>query len=256
MGVDGKLLAPGSYSKYEINKGSLFCICTKTDFLSTLTAISASGKTDAIIIEATGIAETRDIEGFVLEEHFAGKFEVRANICLVDAVNYTKTAAFLRTVNAQVSQADGIVVNKADLVPAGDIDRLRPILASLNPEAPITVASNGNLYLGFIESLQHRAASGDLTQSPPADIVAVSFQSDRPADRRLFLRTIDSLGEKLLRLKGNINFSSGPEFVETVFDRTITRAVCPDLGEGTAFTAIAWKMPKDELIAAFESSWK
>ena len=39
MGVDGQLLLPGDYTKYEINKGSIFCICTKTDFLKALDSI-------------------------------------------------------------------------------------------------------------------------------------------------------------------------------------------------------------------------
>jgi G3E family GTPase len=255
MGVDGKLLIPGAYSKYEINKGSLFCICTKTDFLKTLSEIAAGGTTEAVIIEATGIAETRDIEGFVLEEHFAGRFAIKANICLVDADNYTKAAAFLRTVNAQVSQADGIVINKADLVPQGDIEKLTSIISSVNARAPVTVVSFGNVEAAFIENLTHRIASGDLTQAPPADIVAVSFQTDAPVDRKAFMNTIASLGDRLLRLKGNVNFSDGPAFVETVFDRIIEKPLCDALGPATAFTAIAWKTTKEDLISAFEKTW-
>jgi G3E family GTPase len=255
-GVDGKLLAPGSYSKYEINKGSLFCICTKTDFLKTLTAISSDGVTEAVLIEATGIAETRDIEGFVLEEHFAGRFGIKANICLVDAVNYTRTAAFLRTVSAQVSQADGIVINKADMVPPSDIEKLIPILASANSHAPMAVASKGSIDPAFIEHLSHHPLAGNLTQTPPSDIIAASFQTDSPVNRQTFMDAIASLGDRLLRLKGNVNFSDGPAFVETVFDRVIEKPLCDGLAAPTAFTAIAWKTPREDLTAAFERSWR
>lgn len=255
MGVDGKLLAPGSYSKYEINKGSLFCICTQADVLNALREIASGGRTDALLIEATGIAETRDIEGFVLEEHFEGRFEIKANICLVDAVNYTKAAAFLRTVNAQVTQADALVINKADLVPPSDIEKLRPILTSTNPHAPITVVSNGNIDPAFIERLHHHPLAGDLTQAPPSDIIAASFQTDSPADRKVFMNTIASLGDRLLRLKGNVNFADGPAFIETVFDRVVEKPLCNDLGSPTAFTAIAWKVPKEELATVFEKTW-
>jgi G3E family GTPase len=255
LGVDGKLLRPGGYSSYEINKGSLFCICTKTDFLKTLEAIASDGSTELVIIEATGIAETRDIEAFVLEEHFRGRFSIKANICLVDAVNYTKTAAFLRTVNSQIQWADGIVINKADLVPAGDIERLRAILAGISAVAPVVVADNGNIEMSFIDRLVHRTLPGALAQSPPADIIAVSLQSDLPVNRAAFLETIESLGQRLLRLKGNVAFANGPEFVETVFDRIICKPICKELGHTTAFTAIGWKTTKEELTAAFEKTW-
>jgi hypothetical protein len=52
------------------------------------------------------------------------------------------------------------------------------------------------------------------------------------------------------------NFSDGPAFVETVFDRIIEKPLCDGLGAGTAFTAIAWKLPKEELTAAFQRSWQ
>jgi G3E family GTPase len=44
VGVDGKLVEPGNYAKYEINRGSIFCICTKTDFVKYMTDISENIK--------------------------------------------------------------------------------------------------------------------------------------------------------------------------------------------------------------------
>jgi G3E family GTPase len=254
MGVDGKLLAPGSYSKYEINKGSLFCICTQADFLKALESIAADGATKAVIIEATGVAETSDIEAFVLERHFGGGFEVKANVCVVDAVNYTKTAPFLRTINAQLRQADGIIISKTDLVPAADVDRLKSIVSEVNSSVPVA-ATDGNC-AAFIEGLAHRDVSGELAQSPPADIIAVSLRTDSPVNRAAWMKTIESFGPRILRLKGNVAFESGAEFVETVFDRVIHKPACDGLGSGTAFTVIGWKATKEELSEAFENCWQ
>lgn len=256
MGVDGKLLSPGTYSKYEINKGSLFCICTQTDFLNALRSIAADGSTEAVLIEATGIAETADIEAFVLERHFDGRFEVRANVCIVDAVNYTKTAPFLRTVNAQLRQADGILISKADLVPSGDIDRLRAVISTVSPSVPIATGGNSNTNAAFIDGLAHRDMSGEPAQSPPADIIAVSIQTDSRVNRAAYMKTIESFGQKILRLKGNVAFADGAEFVETVFDRILSKPACDGLGGGTAFTVIGWKTTKEELSSAFENCWQ
>ncbi|MFP4107293.1 MAG: hypothetical protein ACLFVU_14565 [Phycisphaerae bacterium] len=47
VGVDGQLVARGNWGRYEINKGNLFCICTKTDFIQALQTIAGDRKTDA-----------------------------------------------------------------------------------------------------------------------------------------------------------------------------------------------------------------
>ena len=255
MGVDAKLLDPGSYSKYEINKGSLFCICTQADVLKALDEIAADDSIEALLIEATGVAETRDIEGFVLEKHFAGRFEIKANVCLVDVVNYTKTAPFLKTVNAQLRQADGLIITKADLVPASDVEQLGIIISAINPHVPIAVAGSEQENADFVESLKHRDISGELTESPPADIIAVSMQSDSPVNKAAFLKAIGSFGQRILRLKGNVAFDDGMEFIETVFDRVIHKSACEELGKSTAFTVIGWQTTKDELTKAFENTW-
>ena len=58
IGVDGALVEQRDLTRYEINKGSIFCICTKTDFLKALSEIVESGVHQTLLIEATGIAET------------------------------------------------------------------------------------------------------------------------------------------------------------------------------------------------------
>ena len=62
----------------------------------TLKSIAECSETDVVIIEATGIAETSDIESFLEEPAVKGMFQVTANICIVDALNFTKVAPFLR----------------------------------------------------------------------------------------------------------------------------------------------------------------
>ena len=94
LGVDGQLLQPGSYTRYEINKGSLFCICTKVDFIKALQEISRSIHPDLVLIEATGIAQTGDIEAFMSEPVVKDKFAIQANVCVVDALNFIKVVPF------------------------------------------------------------------------------------------------------------------------------------------------------------------
>lgn len=102
MGVDGALVRPGEYSKFEINSGSIFCACTQAELLKTLTTIAQELRPDYLIIEATGIAQTCDIERIMMMPTYRDAFTIMGNLCVVDAEQFIRTAAFMKTVIAQV----------------------------------------------------------------------------------------------------------------------------------------------------------
>ncbi len=252
IGIDGKLVDPGDYEKFEINKGSIFCICTKTDFLKALDGIVNEIKPDAVIIEATGIAETSDIESFVKENQFEDDLEVKANICIVDAQNFTKTAPFLKPVKNQVLWADGIIINKTDLVDENEIETLKKVLKDLNPEAKVTDAVMGNIAVDFVSSLQHKSRDKKLIEEPPEDIIAVSVKKDEKMIHDKFKQAVDYLGEKLLRLKGNIVFDDKKAYVEKAGGQYFEKPLNSEIDKNTAFTVIVWKISKEELTSLFD----
>lgn len=253
LGVDGKLVQEGDYTKYEINKGSLFCICTKTDFLKTLDELANKIKPDIVIIEATGIAETRDIEGFITEPHLKDKFKVRANICIVDAVNYTKTVPFVKAVAAQVQWADGLVINKTDLVDDTQVNTLKEVLAGSNGTAKITDSEFGRIKFDFISSLEHRSNIEGQVEEPPKDVIAVSIENDWELDKQKFESALENMGQKLLRVKGNVCFLDGVEYIEGVCDKIDFTGANSKLPEKTAFTIIVWQLGKEEVLGIFEN---
>jgi G3E family GTPase len=252
LGVDGSLVKPGDYSKYEINKGSIFCICTKTDFIKALTEITKSD-IEAVVVEATGIAETRDIQSFIQEPYLKGQFEIKANICIVDAVNFTKTAPFLKPVTGQLAWADLVVINKIDLVSDEELERLREIITGYNEQAPIVTASYGGFEPSALDNVKHIIRDGDMVTEPPADIIAVAIKNSAKADREKFLSLIDELSENILRLKGNIEFTDKSSYVEIVGKDLFERQRQENLAEGSAFTVIAWKLDKETLTEKFET---
>jgi len=254
IGVDGKLVEPGNYTKYEINRGSIFCICTKTDFVKFLTDISENVKPDMMIIEATGIAETRDIESFIKEPHLKGRFAVKANICILDAVNFTKTAPYFKPVTSQLRWADCVVINKTDLVSAAEIDRLKEVIKDYNADAKVLTAEFGGFSPSALDDVVHLHREGDALDCPPEPIFSISLSSAGTVDEKKFLEVICSLGQKLLRLKGNIDFGRGSEYFEVVAGQILRGKPCPGLDK-TAFVVIAWQTEKEELKQRFEAAF-
>jgi G3E family GTPase len=251
ISIDGQLVEPGAYSKYEINKGSLFCICTKTDFLRIFQEIRTL-RPDVVLIEATGIAETSDLEQLLCESVLKDEFHIQANLCIVDGVNFIKTAAFLKAAVSQVRWADGLVINKTDQLSDKEIQQVTGILKELNPSAEVVTVQFGNIDPCFLKSLRHQSHNLPLLSCPPQEIPAVSVATNCPVNKEIFYKTIESLKTHILRFKGDVGFESGSCFVEISGEQVMEKPFCGKFETRTAFTVIGWKIEKQQLRDAFE----
>ncbi|HPQ47787.1 MAG TPA: GTP-binding protein, partial [Clostridia bacterium] len=91
VNIDSHLVEAEAARIYEVNQGSIFCVCTRDQFLKALDGIAGhSPAYDVAIVEATGLANTRDISEYLSMEPFAGRISIRQNFCLVDARNFHK----------------------------------------------------------------------------------------------------------------------------------------------------------------------
>lgn len=253
MGIDGQLVKPGDYTKYEINKGSIFCVCTKTDFIRIFQEIGRR-RPDAVIIEATGIAETSDIEQLLYDSTLNDAFAIRANLCIVDALYFIQTAAFLKAAVAQVQWADGLIVNKRDLVAAQGLADVQKVLTELNPNASQRVTEFGKVEPAYLASLTHQRHEGDLFDCPPEEIPSIYIKADAAVDRRRFFETLETLKDHILRFKGDVCFADGAAFVEVAGGRIIEQPAKGTFEARTAFTVIGWKIEKQLLKDAFEQT--
>ncbi|MHB8902417.1 MAG: GTP-binding protein, partial [Thermoguttaceae bacterium] len=198
------------------NSGSLFCACTRSSLVAALEQIAGHVRPDLVLAEATGVAETSDLFDLLETPPLAGSFRLQANLCLVDTLNFTKVLPYLKAARTQVACADGLAINKTDLLPPAAIERLAALLADINPLAPQARIVHGRLPWPFLAGLRHVRRSPEALQSPPGDIVVCSIPNRR-ADRRRLTSALESLGERLLRLKGILDFGHGPCLVESVF---------------------------------------
>ncbi|OQX85612.1 hypothetical protein B6D60_07540 [candidate division KSB1 bacterium 4484_87] len=253
LGVDGSLIQPGDFDKFELNKGSLFCICIKTDFIKTLDTIANEVKPDLVIIEATGVAETSDLEEFIDSPNLQEQFEISANVGLVDAENFVKILPFMRAARSQVEWADGIVINKIDKVEPFAVDELEKVLRDLNPHAPIVRVSFGQIPDDFLGTLTHQRKRGAMATMPPGNIYALSFQTDEKIDAESFRELLSELGTKILRLKGTVAFEKGRRFVEVVHGQYSEKSIEENTSSTPkGLTVIGWQMGRNEMQEKFE----
>jgi len=250
LGVDGHRVRAAELPKYEINSGSIFCACTQAQVRVALGRIAALTDVDCVLGEATGVAETADLEAYFDSPRLCGRFAVRANVCLVDALNFTKLVAYVAAAQHQVQHADGLVINKSDLVGAAELERLGALLAEMNPRARQCVAAHGAAPADFFAGLVHQRA-GRAPAPAAAAFTAATLSSPRPLSRARFQRAVQQLGPRLLRLKGHVDFGAGPRFVELAGDLLSEGPPCDGLPATTTFAAIGWNTSRAELLAAF-----
>lgn len=238
-------------SRLKLRNGLLLAALVRA-----LETILRKVRPDRVLIEVTGVAETRDFEGLLGEPGLFGQFKLQASVCVVDALDFTKVVGILTAASRQVEWADEIILNKVDRVDESDLGKLGAVLKTTNPNAQQVAARHGAIPFSFLENLTHTRRPGGMAASPPAQVVAVSLQTDRLLDRIRFTGLLKSLGTKIIRLKGNIDFGKGPRFVEVVYNRFSEKPACDALGSMTAFTVIASQISGDDLRSIFESTWR
>lgn len=251
LGVDGQLLDQAADHIFELNGGSLFCACIHADFVRTLEKIACDIRPDLVLAEASGVAQTSDLNNFFETPPARDQFQVQANLCVVDP-NFTKVLPYLKAARVQVAWADGLVINKTDLLAAAGTERLAALLSDLNPHAAQTRVTHGQVGWDFIQSLRHVPCQAPSSVAPPEELATCSILGRR-ADRSEFHSAFRGIQDRLLRLKGIVDFGEGPVLVEGVFDVLTERPFQGNLPR-FGITVIGWKITAEEMTSAFAAA--
>jgi G3E family GTPase len=137
IGVDGLLIEDDDLAVLEISKGSIFCVCVKTDFIKGLMNIARTIQPEVLIIEATGVANPADLKRDLKISIFQNRFQFKEQFCLVDAEFFEETYDVFAAVEKQIESATVFIVNKVDRVDAVILDRVRQIIAAHHPAPDI-----------------------------------------------------------------------------------------------------------------------
>ena len=189
VGVDGDIIRRGGLEVLEINRGSIFCACAKGDFLNALYTILRQYKPSILLVEASGVADTRDMKRELGLGKLGGFFELRGNVCVVDSEHFLDWADLFNAVPLQVESATLVVLNKTDLVNPAALDAVKEKVREFNPSAPIFETSFGKVPWGeVLKDESEPAASAAL---PSADEWE-SFIEERLADAESHLAPPDA----------------------------------------------------------------
>lgn len=134
IGVDGTLVEGEDIDIMEISKGSIFCVCVKTDFIKGLYNLSTTIKPDVLLIESTGVANPADLKKDLQLPIFENRFRFMEQFCIIDAPHFFGAYEVYASLEKQIASSSVFIINKVDSASADEIATIKEVVEKLHPE--------------------------------------------------------------------------------------------------------------------------
>ncbi len=198
--VDGEILRDSAQSLASV-AGGCACCSGQDDFIEAARAMSCGGF-DAIVVEASGLADPLVLLETLAAPDLIQQLRVTQIVCVADASNWNAMAGALGPLlRRQLMLADGIVLNKTDLVSPDALAALRAKIAELNPQARVQSAREGAASFDW-DFAARAAQTPALPAAPHADSHTMWVALPHPLARAGLERALAQLGENVWRAKG------------------------------------------------------
>jgi G3E family GTPase len=235
--IDSEIIVSGGTEQIiQLTNGCL-CCGIRDDLRATLSDLAERRRTgeiafDQVMIETTGLADPGPIaQTFFLDPDIAACYRPDAVLTLVDAKHAMAQLDTRGEARRQVGFADRLFISKADLVDEAQLVALSERLWRMNPRAPQSMASFGDVPLAEIFDVGGFNLSPDLELEPKApcghrdhehdhthhhhhhddDVKSFVFRSERPLHGVRFGQFMNAMvrshGPALLRYKGVLNMA-------------------------------------------------
>jgi cobalamin biosynthesis protein CobW len=214
IGIDGQVITglEAIERMVELSNGCICCSIDEYRFDMAVQEIVETVRPDVILIEATGLADPVPLAARARNSGLG----IDAVITVVDASNMERLLAETTVAASQITAADFLVLNKVDLISAGEVLRLEKRLRQLNDRAVIVRAVQGAAELPLLfapgVAAYRRAAVADV-EAPPSghlhedDISAFMYRTPRRLRQVGFERVVARLPRDVYRAKGIVRFA-------------------------------------------------
>ncbi|WP_016699730.1 CobW family GTP-binding protein [Actinoalloteichus spitiensis] len=222
VNIDAMSVAGHVDSTVSLSNGCLCCAVDASGLDDLLGRLARpSRRLDVIVVEASGLAEPRDLIRLLLASDndaitYGGLVEV------VDAVEFERTRERHPEVDAQLRVADLVVLNKVDRLAADDRHRLTAVLRDIVEEVPVVATTRGRLDPGLLFDRRLPAQSDSVPRQLSFDELlaatrhdhdhlhehyeAVDFVTDQALHPRRLMDFLDARPTGLYRIKGFVHF--------------------------------------------------
>jgi G3E family GTPase len=168
IGIDGACVETDELNILEISKGSIFCVCVKTDFIKGLHEIANTIAPDVLIIESTGVANPSDLKRDLKLPIFKNRFQFTEQFCLIDARNFLDAFGIYVSLEKQIASSTIFIINKIDQASPETIEQVKEVIRGLHPDPEFYETTYGEIPLERFFAVQHPPAEPEETDRGPA----------------------------------------------------------------------------------------
>ena len=207
--IDSDLLVKSDNQLIGLSNGCL-CCSLSDDLLDVLNELNQRREDfDELLIESTGIADPAGVARPLLSlVPLRRDFPLLRVICLVDPRLIEDQLRDTEEAARQIAFSDVILITKTDLCEPSWVERVRPLLAAINPFAKVLLGGKGAYPLDAIFTHSRRQAVS--LPSPPPAAARPHFRHQQSDLVSLSFRFIEAFDELRLRhrLTGFLLFQS------------------------------------------------
>lgn len=215
INIDDKLVKTKSDTKLELSSGCICCSLQTLDLQEAIDQFTYEGsQIDYIIIEASGLAEPRDL-ALTLRNSIGLKVRLDSIVSVLDAENIHKNSDHQSIARDQILFSDFIVINKTDLVSKKRLQDIYQLIEAFNPKARIfeTVKAQLDIDLLLDKSIHDNNSQEEVSYDHHAHLHEqyshLSWSSNKPLDPLKFQQFANTqIPPSAYRAKGILDFGS------------------------------------------------
>ena len=225
VGIDGELIVAEQQALIEINNGCV-CCTVRADLVASVKQMLtlAGDRLDRLIVETSGLADPAPVlQTFLADPDLRSQVELESVITVIDALHLQGQLGD-EIVREQIAFADTLIVNKVDLIGADTLADISAQVRLINRTAALLPARHSQIAVDVLLGTGRFSLPNLLMIEPDiledeghehehdASISSCSVVSGGSLDPDRFNRWINQLvndqGQRLMRMKGLLNFSS------------------------------------------------
>ena len=150
INIDSKLVKSKTDKRLELTSGCICCSLKTLDLQEAIDQFVFEGSNiDYIIIEASGLAEPRDL-ALTLRTSLGHKVRLDGIVTVIDAENLEKNASEHNIARDQILFCDFVIINKVDLVSSKKVEEIKQMVLSFNPRVRILESIKGQIDIRLI----------------------------------------------------------------------------------------------------------
>jgi len=240
----------------ELNKGSVFCVCLLSDFVSSCVSLVEKTRPDLVVLEASGLADPIAIVEILANSELGRVLHLGYIWSIIDTASFLTVHTNITRVVHQVRVADEVILNKIDLVDRKTLERTAEKVSELNPYARITKTSYcaGEVTLRSAEkpiAYQRADEHSSLKPGKRPPVGSAVLRTHRRITERGLTRLLSGYAPKCYRLKGFVNLSNGTTQSVQVSSGQIHTVGIVNYTHPTELVAIGPDVTQDSFETAF-----